>query len=258
MSKSKTKVEDIEGISLPMPRVDVTSTVHQNTQPTPGELIAIAIREKVDIAQLEKLMDLQDRWEAKEAKKLFFDALARFQLNCPVITKNKKADFNTSKGRVEYQYATLDEIIEQIKKPLAEAELSYRFQIKENGTNIEVTCVITHRAGHAEINSMSANPDTTGVKNEIQSRGSTVTYLQRYTLIGSLGLGTAQSDVDGESKQSKKTDDNKNITPELQKKVDDCISIPELTTLWNSNTMLHKFPAFKTAISKRREAINAK
>jgi hypothetical protein len=44
---------------------------------------------------------------------------------------------------------------------------------------------------------MSAAADTTGSKNPIQARGSAIEYLKRYTLIGSLGLSTADSDIDG-------------------------------------------------------------
>ena len=44
---------------------------------------------------------------------------------------------------------------------------------------------------------MTAPADTSGSKNAIQARGSTVTYLQRYTLLGALGLVTGDEDTDG-------------------------------------------------------------
>ena len=44
---------------------------------------------------------------------------------------------------------------------------------------------------------MSGAPDTSGKKNTIQAQGSSVTYLQRYSLIGALGLTTADEDIDG-------------------------------------------------------------
>jgi hypothetical protein len=46
---------------------------------------------------------------------------------------------------------------------------------------------------------MSAGADSTGNKNNIQSIGSTRTYLQRYTLVGALGLSTADEDNDGKT-----------------------------------------------------------
>ena len=43
---------------------------------------------------------------------------------------------------------------------------------------------------------MTALADKTGSKNAVQAIGSTVTYLQRYTLIGALGITTADDDMD--------------------------------------------------------------
>jgi hypothetical protein len=44
---------------------------------------------------------------------------------------------------------------------------------------------------------MSAPDDQSGGKNAIQARGSTVTYLQRYTLLSAFGLVAADEDDDG-------------------------------------------------------------
>ena len=44
---------------------------------------------------------------------------------------------------------------------------------------------------------MQASPDLTGSKNPIQARGSAIEYLKRYTLIGALGISTADADIDG-------------------------------------------------------------
>ena len=63
--------------------------------------------------------------------------------------------------------------------------------------SVTVTCHITHEAGHRESVTLSGPPDDSGKKNKIQQVGSTVTYLQRYTLLSSLGLATADQDDDG-------------------------------------------------------------
>ena len=46
---------------------------------------------------------------------------------------------------------------------------------------------------------MSASADTSGSKNSIQAIGSTVSYLERYTLYAILGLASADQDDDGHS-----------------------------------------------------------
>lgn len=45
---------------------------------------------------------------------------------------------------------------------------------------------------------MRASPDNSGSKNAIQAVGSTVTYLQRYTLLAATGLAAAGQDDDGD------------------------------------------------------------
>ena len=70
-----------------------------------------------------------------------------------------------------------------------------RFE-QDHTNGITVTCIVSHLDGHSESTTMSASADKTGGKNEVQAIGSTVTYLQRYTLIGSLGITTADDDMD--------------------------------------------------------------
>lgn len=155
----------------------------------PGQLIALAVQQGADIDKLEKLMELQERWEANEARKAFFDAFATFQSIAPVIRKRKEGH--------KYKYAPLGDIAEQIRSALEQCQLSYRFEINSEAELITVSCIISHRLGHQEKTTMSGEPDTSGSKNTIQSHGSTVQYLQRYTLVGGLGLTTADEDIDG-------------------------------------------------------------
>lgn len=155
---------------------------------SPDNLLALAIEKGADLAQLEKLMDLKERYDAGIARKSFYLAMAGFQANCPSIVKKKNGH--------NYKYAPLGDIAKQIRKPLQEAALSYRFEM-EHGEIITVTCIVTHIDGHNEKATMSAPPDDSGSLQGIQSRASTVTYLQRYTLISALGLTTADEDTDG-------------------------------------------------------------
>jgi len=152
------------------------------------KLLEIAIQSNSPVESLERLMDLQDRWEVKQAKKAFFVALSEFQANQGVIYKNKEGH--------NFSYAPLADIQLAIGGLLKKCGLSYRFE-QSHGETISVTCIVTHVDGHSESTSMQGQPDESGSKNAIQSRGSTVSYLQRYTLIGALGILTADKDVDG-------------------------------------------------------------
>jgi hypothetical protein len=62
--------------------------------------------------------------------------------------------------------------------------------------NVGVTCHITHAQGHRESVSLKGPIDESGNKNRIQAVGSTVSYLERYTLLAALGLATGEDDDD--------------------------------------------------------------
>ena len=62
-------------------------------QPTdkaiPAELIKAAIAGNADLEKLERLLDIQIKWEANEAKKAYVAAMARFKADPPKIEKDR-------------------------------------------------------------------------------------------------------------------------------------------------------------------------
>lgn len=165
----------------------------------PMGLIQLAVEQGAEIEKLERLMDLRERWEAAEAKKAYDEAMAKFRAECPRITKNHTVDFTTkNNGRTTYKHATLDNICNTINPILGRYGLSYSWETEQNGGIISVTCIISHAMGHVGPGvKLSSGLDSTGNKNGIQQIGSTVTYLQRYTLQSALGLSTENDDDDG-------------------------------------------------------------
>lgn len=162
-------------------------------QLNPGQLLELAVNNNLDVEKLSKLMELQKNWQADQARKAFFGALAKFQSEVPEIRKSKSVAFN----EVKYNYAPLADVVRQIKDTCKECGLSYRWEISDTKEEIKVTCLVTHTDGHTEQTTMTASPDDSGKKNKIQQRGSSIEYLKRYTLIGALGLSTTDSDIDG-------------------------------------------------------------
>lgn len=164
---------------------------------TPTELISQAINKDLDIEKLERLLAMKERWDKEQARKAFLNSLSEFQNDCPDLRKTKRVFFETQKGTTEYFYAPLSDIDRQIKKLMKDNGLSKRWEIKDGGEKIRVICIIAHADGHAEQTEMEATADTSGSKNAIQARGSAIEYMKRYTLIGALGITTADSDIDG-------------------------------------------------------------
>lgn len=180
--------------------------------PTPMELLSRAMERGTDVVMLEKLLNLQQQWEANNAKKAFDAAIAAARAELPVIKKNRKAKFEhkTGDGTTEYMWADLAAIAETIDPILGRHGLSYRFRTKTDVNQpVVVTCIVSHSGGHFEETVLCAGRDESGKKNSIQSLGSTVTYLQRYTLRAALGLAAAEDDdgkASGQTVQEKLSD----------------------------------------------------
>lgn len=180
----------LEKQDTPWPMPQVPAVV------TPMAMIDRAIASGASPDTLEKLLALQERWEASQARSEFDEAIAAAKAEIRPVIKTQKASFDTSKGHTEYAYEDLAAVADAVDPILTKHGLSYRYQSKVDGMMVSVTCILSHRRGHREETTLTAGNDTTGSKNAIQAVGSTVTYLQRYTLKLALGLA-ATKDSDG-------------------------------------------------------------
>lgn len=174
-----------------------------STEVTPMSLLEVANQKGASVEQLQQLMELQLRWEANEARKAYNEAIAKFKAKGVKITKDHVVDFSSSRGRTHYKHATLGNVVEKVTPVMSKYGLSHTWDVKQDQTGIEVTCKLAHVKGHAETVTIKAEADNTGNKNSIQQIGSTVTYLQRYTLLSALGLATYDEDDDGQASEPK-------------------------------------------------------
>lgn len=158
-------------------------------QITPMEMLQIAVEKGADLDQLQKLMDLHERWEANEARKAYVQALSDFKADPPAIFKTKDGAFG--------KYPDLSKAVAAIAPALSRHGLSHGWSYGQEGEQIRVTCTLTHVMGHSDSVTLQAGPDKSGAKNPIQSVASTVSYLERYTLFGITGLAADDMDDDG-------------------------------------------------------------
>lgn len=169
---------------------------------SPGQLVSQLMQQggSMDLSAMERLMGLQERWDANEAKKAYHQAMAAFKQNPPTIYKDRHVDFTTQKGRTAYDHASIGNVVKQIVASLAEHDLSHSWTTEQReGGQVAVTCTITHKLGHSESVTLQAGRDESGGKNSIQALGSAITYLQRYTLLAITGLAVEDgSDDDGQ------------------------------------------------------------
>src|SRR3990167_3080159 len=145
-----------------------------------------------DVAKLDHLLQVKERWEKEEARKAFVSALTAFKSDPPEIFKNKTVSFKD----VEYMYASLDNVSIAIGPSLSKHGLYHRGSIDRSDTWVKETCILMHIAGHSESLSMRSVSDQSGSKNAIQALGSTVKYLERYTLLALTGMAVQDQDDD--------------------------------------------------------------
>lgn len=174
---------------------------------TPMDLLQMAVTQGADLDRLEKLMDLKMRWDAIEAKKAYDAAMNAFKANPPEITKNKLVSYTTDKGTTTYKHATLAHVCDKIVAELSKHGISHRWKTSQETGIIRVTCILTHTLGHSEETTLQAGPDTSGGKNAIQGMASTVSYLERYTVLAATGLASEEMlDDDGRNAETPKWD----------------------------------------------------
>ena len=177
-----------------MSNVQVIPVERENTALTPMDMIDRAVQSGASVEALERLMALQERWEANQGRKAFDQAISAAKAEIPPIFKNREVDFTSQKGRTNYRHEDMAEIARTVDPILTKYGLSYRFRTSQDGRTVRVTCIISHRDGYSEETTLESAPDESGNKNHIQSVGSAVTYLQRYTLKSALGLAAAPDD----------------------------------------------------------------
>jgi hypothetical protein len=182
------------------PKQDQPANLPAIAANSPAGLMLAAMRENVPLEQIEKMMDLQERWERREAEKAFNEAMAAFKGEAVEIIKRKQVDFaNKSGGRTQYKHAELSDVIEAAAPALSKHGFSWSWKTKQGNGFMEVTCTLKHRLGHSESVSMSGPYDDSGGKNAIQAIVSSKTYLERHTLKAICGLAEKGEDDDGQS-----------------------------------------------------------
>ena len=168
---------------------------HAIAEHSPMGMMLAAVGHGASLEQLEKMLDLQARWEAGEARKAYNRAFADFKAQAVRVLKSRQVTDGPLKGKA---YAELHAVVDAVTPALSANGLSASWSLtKDERDWIEVTCTLKHVGGHSECVSMGGPPDTGGAKNAIQARASTISYLERYTLKAICGVAEGGEDDDG-------------------------------------------------------------
>lgn len=148
----------------------------------------------VDIEKMERLLQMQERFMAQQAKTAFAADFAQMQTEMPTITERGEIVVN---GQTRSKYAKFEDINEAIKPVMQRHGFAISFKVKTEGQQITVTGILMHRMGHQEETSMVLPADKSGSKNSVQELGSSISYGQRYTLKALLNISSKGEDTDG-------------------------------------------------------------
>lgn len=155
-----------------------------------------ATNPNVDIDKMERLLEMQERIMARDARAAYASALAAMAPELPVIAE--RGGIKDRGGNVQSTYALWEDINDAIKPVLAQHGFALSFRTGRDEGQISVTGVLSHREGHSEETTITLPHDSSGSKNAVQAVGSSTSYGKRYTAGLLLNLTSRGEDDDGQ------------------------------------------------------------
>lgn len=242
------------------PQRELTAPADQVPANSPMGMMMAAMKQGATLDQVEQMMNLQQRWEEREAEKAFNDALAAFKSEAVEIIKRKAVDFTGKNGRTHYKHAELSDVVEAVGPALSKYGFAWSWKTHQEKDLIRVTCILKHRQGHTDSVSLEAHADQSGSKNNIQAIASTVTYLQRHTLKAITGVSEKGDDDDGQGSANSKI--SADLRDEWISEVAKAETLERLETIWQeggniiyATNNLADYNAFKKAVSDKKKML---
>ncbi len=172
-------------------------------------LIARAIDKNLPVESMERLLAMRRELRSEWALDRYFEALAKFQRQCPIIGKGK--DVKDKYGKHRYSYAPLDVIVETVREYLDVNGFSYTLETKQTADSVTAICKSHHVAGHSESTEFTVPIDPEAYMNAQQKVASALTYASRYAFRNAFGIMTGDEDDDaqeaGEPVRKQKAED---------------------------------------------------
>ncbi len=205
--------------------------------PAVGMFERLALDPNVGVDKLERLIAMNERILAHNAKAAFNVAFTLMQAELPEIGERGEI---MVKGVLRSRYAKLEDIQAAIKPILKAHGFALRHRTEwpaEKASIIRIVGILSHAEGHSEESIFEAPADKSDYRTDIQSMGSTVSYGRRYTTLDLLNITTRGVDNDGqkqpELKDIKAPEGFDNWWTDMQATADS--GMAALTTAWNGS-----------------------
>lgn len=152
-------------------------------------VIQNAIDKGVPVDVMERLLAMRRELKQEAAKEAYDRAMAAFQADCPIITKNKIV--RDRQGQEIYSYAPIESIVQQVSPYLQKHGFSYSTSMILQDKGVEVTCRVTHDLGHSESSVMQVPFGTkTAIMSDSQVTAAAQTFAKRYAFCNAFGILT--------------------------------------------------------------------
>lgn len=161
-------------------------------EPTPLQIIAHAVQEKMPAAELRELVDLKIKMDKVQAEKEYAVAMASCQAEMPTVVKDAQSHTN--------RYAKLETVQKAIKPVYLRHGFAVSFSEEPapQAGHMIVVCKVMHRAGHCETFRREGTAEkSNGARTPVQGEQSTASYLRRHMLLAIFGITVADQDNDG-------------------------------------------------------------
>lgn len=183
---------------------------------------------EIDVDKLSKLLDVQERWQAKQAEMDFNAAMARLQPKLPYIPK--RAGIKNKSGQIQSWYAKYEEV-DRLVRPLY-VEEGFSLDFDTNGSKYYVT--VSHVSGHKKRHELELPKDSSGNKNDVQAVVATVSYARRILLCMAFNIITMDEDDDGHSAVDKEWTTKR--AKQLKEAMIAAKEIKVIDDIWNLNS----------------------
>ena len=154
-----------------------------------GDLVALAIKQDLDIDKLRALIEMRNAQEEREAKRAFDERFAAMQADFETVHRTKEGH--------GYKYAPLEVLQKSYGPVIARHGFSYRWREESIPDGGKRTVMVISGHGHSEENYFDA-PRFEGNRamNPVQAAGAMSTYGRRYTFLSGFGVIVSDEDTD--------------------------------------------------------------
>lgn len=148
-----------------------------------------------NVHALEKLVDLYEKMDNRDARHAFAEAFNALQSEMPRIQVTEAVPDRD--GNLKYKFAPFEKIMEQVQPLLLKHGFSVSFSTKFEHERLVKTCTLSHKRGHSQSNDFAVRigkgpPGSS----ESQADGAASSYAKRFAFCDALNIVT-EKDTDG-------------------------------------------------------------